>query len=199
MFKEYKTMIILTLCCLTMVSIGFSSWVISDPSTTTTVDGTLEADSIIDNRKYVSKVSEDIFSYNEHGFIQNGYYSNTGNIFITYNINPQACVSYFDSLNEPCEGLYLELKAEYANGFTSTYDIFKNSSLKLEYKINDGEYLNNFEVANISNYTVVSKFKLDSSYLSSSSLNITYKYTFTIKMGSNFTNNAYDKLLSIIH
>ena len=53
MFKEYKTMIILTLCCLTMVSIGFSSWVISDPSTTTTVDGSLEADSIIDKRKYL--------------------------------------------------------------------------------------------------------------------------------------------------
>lgn len=196
MLKEYKTMIILTLCCLTMVSIGFSSWVVTNPSATEDVVGSLEADSIIDNRKYVSKVSEEVFTYTEHGFIKNGYYSNTGNISIKYNINPKACVDYFLSLNDSCEGLYLEVEAKYTDGFAASYDIFSNGSLSLKYSVAGGDYVSDFVAATISNCTAKSKLELGSEHLSSTSIDITFMYTFTIPMGSTFRNTAYDKLLS---
>ena len=75
MLKEYKTMIILTLCCLTMVSIGFSSWVVTNPNTTEDVNGSLEADSIIDNRKYIVANEQVAFKYSQLGFIKNNIFS----------------------------------------------------------------------------------------------------------------------------
>ena len=196
MLKEYKTMIILTLCCLTMVSIGFSSWVVTNPNTTEDVNGSLEADSIIDNRKYISEIEQTVLSYTDLGFLKNGYYSNTGEMSITYNINTKACASYFNSLGEQCDALNLEICAKYADGFASEYNIFQRGGFNLEYSINDGEYQSDWVDGKItSNCEAISIMQITD--LTSESLKIKFLYSFEINMGKTFKTNAYDKLLSL--
>ena len=193
MLKEYKTMIILTLCCLTMVSIGFSSWVVTNPNTTEDVNGSLEADSIIDNRKYIVANIPVAFEYSQLGFIKNNIFSKEGEVTSSYTINTKACADYFTSLGEKCNSLNLELTMKYAEGFSATYDIFNEGNVEVSYDIGSGYITKNINSV-VSNYQVCSTINITN--ITSTNLNVSFKFTFTIPYGASFKNGVYKELLS---
>ena len=193
MLKEYKTMIILTLCCLTMVSIGFSSWVVTNPNTTEDVNGSLEADSIIDNRKYIVANEQVAFKYSQLGFIKNNIFSKEGEVTSSYTINTKACADYFTSLGEECNSLNLELTMKYAEGFSATYDIFNEGDVEVSYDIGSGYITENINSV-VSDYQVCSTINITN--ITSTNLNVSFKFTFTIPYGASFKNGVYKELLS---
>ena len=194
MLKQYKTMIILTLCMLTLVSVGFSSWIVTTPSATIDADGYLEADSIIDNNDFVGKPTVTAFKYNDVGFLtDDNILTNKGEIKIDYNINLTNCRSFF---TESYDSLSFDVALKYANGFTSTYNIFKESML-VEYSIDS--WVNKTVVTpnNTENNRCDSTIHIDSALSgSTTTLTLSIKYTFTINCGGYFNTKTYAQLLS---
>lgn len=192
MLKQYKTMIILTLCMLTLVSVGFSSWIVTTPSATIDADGYLEADSIIDNRNYITNTASTEFEYTELGFMKDGVFSKVGEMTVTYEIKLANCKQYFIDLGEECTSLTLEVKTKYSDDISATYNIFNNEILEVTYNVGT-DYLHEGLISTNDTNQNISKITLTD--LTNNSFYITFKYSFTVNPGTTFKNSVYSGLL----
>ena len=192
MYKEYKSMLIITLCMLTLVSVGFSSWIVTTPSATIDTEGYLEADSIIDNRNYIINTESTEFEYTQLGFLKDGVFTNVGELTVSYNIKLANCKEYFESLGEECVSLTLEVKNKYSDNISATYNVFDDNVISVSY--NDGNGYSNQQLSSI-NYVNHNMSKIILDDLTNNNYQITFKYSFAINPGSTFKNSIYEGLL----
>ena len=202
---RFRSTLILIFCILTMVSIGFSAWVVTTPNVSTTVDGKLDAESIVDNKNFISAPVTSIFQYNELGFLdQNDRLSKKGEVNVKYTINVDNCKDFFNS-SVAYTDLQAEITLKYNDEISSSTNIFNahndangQRTLNISYSTNGTNYtaLNSSFISIKDNNQCVSSIILSNAIApsSSGSLNLFVKYEFDIDSGKYFYNNVYPVL-----
>ena len=175
--KYYITMILISL---SLISIGFASWTISN-------DVKIKDDSIIivdDVMKYNDYLSYTLtpFSYYKTGFVSNtGKLTNDGIISVELVVNIDNCKTKFTSSS-------LELELTLRTIGADTVNLFNNADLPLTVSIN-GTVLNDSQVTK-NNTSVVTKYVIND--LSQSSLTLSFEYKLTKNDSLNFQEIIYN-------
>ena len=169
--KYYITMILISL---SLISIGFASWTISN-------DVKIKDDSIIivdDVMKYNDYLSYTLtpFSYYKTGFVSNtGELTNDGIISVELVVNIDNCKTKFTSRTLRTIG-------------ADTVNLFNNADLPLTVSIN-GTVLNDSQVTK-NNTSAVTKYVIND--LSQSSLTLRFEYKLTKNDSLNFQEIIYN-------
>lgn len=175
--KYYITMILISL---SLISIGFASWTISN-------DVKIKDDSIIivdDVMKYNDYLSYTLtpFSYYKTGFVSNtGELTNDGIISVELVVNIDNCKTKFTSSS-------LELELTLRTIGADTVNLFNNADLPLTVSIN-GTVLNDSKVTK-NNTSAVTKYVIND--LSQSSLTLSFEYKLTKNDSLNFQEIIYN-------
>ena len=175
--KYYITMILISL---SLISIGFASWTISN-------DVKIKDDSIIivdDVMKYNDYLSYTLtpFSYYKTGFVSNtGELTNDGIISVELVVNIDNCKTKFASSS-------LELELTLRTIGADTVNLFNNADLPLTVSIN-GTVLNDSQVTK-NNTSAVTKYVIND--LSQSSLTLSFEYKLTKNDSLNFQEIIYN-------
>ncbi|MCI5787848.1 MAG: hypothetical protein MR002_00600, partial [Acholeplasmatales bacterium] len=175
--KYYITMILISL---SLISIGFASWTISN-------DVKIKDDSIIivdDVMKYNDYLSYTLtpFSYYKTGFVSNtGELTNDGIISVELVVNIDNCKTKFTSSS-------LELELTLRTIGADTVNLFNNADLPLTVSIN-GTVLNDSQVTK-NNTSAVTKYVIND--LSQSSLTLSFEYKLTKNDSLNFQEIIYN-------
>lgn len=196
MLSKGKITIILSLCCLCTVSIGFSSWIIGNPASTE-ANGTIQVDNVISNKDVISNVNNiETFKYTEMGFLNdNNYLTKQGIIIVQLEINLNECERYFISDTT----LVVEPVLKYVSESNENLNnIFINNNLVMSYYVSENNVVANDtiwsnlttsivsdnnckSIINITNYLNNDEINIDKIYLS-------LKYEFSISSGIDFKN-----------
>lgn len=179
--KYYITMILISL---SLISIGFASWTISN-------DVKIKDDSIIivdDVMKYNDYLNYTLtpFSYYKTGFVSNtGELTNDGIISVELVVNIDNCKTKFTSSS-------LELELTLRTIGADTVNLFNNADLPLTVSIN-GTVLNDSQVTK-NNTSAVTKYvtKYVINGLSQSSLTLSFEYKLTKNDSFNFQEIIYN-------
>lgn len=175
--KYYITMILISL---SLISIGFASWTISN-------DVKIKDDSIIivdDVMKYNDYLSYTLtpFSYYKTGFVSiTGELTNDGIISVELVVNIDNCKTKFTSSS-------LELELTLRTIGADTVNLFNNADLPLTVSIN-GTVLNDSQVTK-NNTSAVTKYVING--LSQSSLTLRFEYKLTKNDSLNFQEIIYN-------
>ena len=175
--KYYITMILISL---SLISIGFASWTISN-------DVKIKDDSIIivdDVMKYNDYLSYTLtpFSYYKTGFVSNtGELTNDGIISVELVVNIDNCKTKFTSSS-------LELELTLRTIGADTVNLFNNADLPLTVSIN-GTVLNDSQVTK-NNTSAITKYVIND--LSQSSLTLSFEYKLTKNDSLNFQEIIYN-------
>ena len=168
------------LISLSLISIGFASWTISN-------DVKIKDDSIIivdDVMKYNDYLSYTLtpFSYYKTGFVSNtGELTNDGIISVELVVNIDNCKTKFTSSS-------LELELTLRTIGADTVNLFNNADLPLTVSIN-GTVLNDSQVTK-NNTSAVTKYVIND--LSQSSLTLRFEYKLTKDDSLNFQEIIYN-------
>lgn len=168
MLTKGKITLFMTLCLLSLVSIGFASWTITEGPKEEQMLGSMMTDNIINSAEFISlnteygrlndkneKTGVDWFDYEQTGYLDEaGTFTDTGHIITYYKIDLQKCKVFFENY----DSLKVTLTICYANNNNTDLNIFANHDSK------NPEYLGNrkFEsFVNISDINYTSSSKLD--------------------------------------
>lgn len=191
MQPKWKLNFMLVLCIISLISIGFSAWLISDDIFSPQVNGNLLVDSIIHSKEYVyldnTKGDLDInnihtgitcFKYSNEGYLNNENIPvDEGYVYAYFVIDINKCKEIFQN------DVHINLTLKYADNNNTKLNIFKNSSDENGYKtlFNSEILINNTTIAesnvevDMGNYSVI---KGDTTGINN------YQYTFQV----NFNN-----------
>ncbi len=205
MLSKGKINIILGLCLTSIVSIGFSSWVMGLEGSE--VVGNIEVDNIINSNKYVmlDKANLQIFSYSDTGF--KGDNSEIGQIIAPYTIHIGQCRNDlgYEQFNE----FNIELSLKYASTFTSDINLFYDSEqehtlthslttltneTKIQSTINDYNYTIEIPITddgttNDISFTITYTFWVDSNYYVNNVLSMFNNENFNFSLNTKLTLN----------
>ncbi len=204
MLSKGKINIILSLCLISLTSIGFSSWTITQSAVTSAnVQGNFDVDNVINSNEYITLTSApSCFTYGERGFIDvNQNYVKDASITATYNMNIENCKSLFTDINEAYISITLKHTDECVfptgKGLFDSYNISNvdpllvgncsfTSSVSLngtvitlannEMAVNNNEYTINFKIGN--HYTITDT--------TPNSIEISLSYHWTIDDSTNY-------------
>ena len=105
-----KYYVVILLATLSLTSVGFASWMVSD-SITSSTSGLIVVDDVLKVNDFITCSSEDInkFSYFKNGFVNDdGCISTTGNITTYFKIDMNECKNEFSD----CNTLIVELNLQ---------------------------------------------------------------------------------------
>ena len=113
--------ILIILAFLSIISVGFASWVTTTDSVISSVTGTIQVDDIIESNEYITKVEPTSLKYYKTGFVSNdGEITQTGTMSIALTINIDKCKSTFK--NATSFNLYL------TTTYSDSFNLFNNSN-----------------------------------------------------------------------
>lgn len=151
MLSKFKINLILVLCMLSLISIGFSSWNITLDAIN--VDANISVDNVVNSEDYIyldttkgdNNTSISCFKYKNNGYLDNnGEISNTGYINAYFIIDLNKCKLLFSKSNS----IYLSITLKYANDNPTILNIFEDDRQELGYRTINHEVIidNNYDV-----------------------------------------------------
>lgn len=115
---KYFSLLMCILMTISLISFGFSSWVITNPPEVVT--GTIGTDEVFNSKDYFELVRVNNLEYCTDGYVNNNVISNIGQMTLHYRINN---INYF---NETFKGVYNSLNVKLKMKFMSNnYNIFR--------------------------------------------------------------------------
>lgn len=137
MLTRGKVLLLTILCLLSLVSIGFASWTITE-SDEEIVYGSMQTDNVINSAEFVQLNRElgetenpgiKCFDYQESGYLSEDgtYVTDTGYIYIYFVLDLEKCYNLFSS---DYNSIDITLNLRYASSVTTDLNLFK-------YSIND--------------------------------------------------------------
>lgn len=115
MRSKHIPLLMSILICITMISVGFSSWVTLNPPTDGSQSGTLDSYPVTDTNEFVPHGEVDMFTFSPISFIDDkGGYSETGTIVARYTVQLDACYARM-GITEPPAELTLLVSLWYSN------------------------------------------------------------------------------------
>ena len=137
MLSKFKINLILVLCMLSLISIGFSSWNITLDAIN--VDANISVDNVVNSEDYIyldttkgdNNTGISCFKYKNNGYLDNnGEISNTGYINAYFIIDLNKCKLLFSKSNS----IYLSITLKYANDNPTILNIFEDDRQELGYR-----------------------------------------------------------------
>ena len=133
MLSKFKINLILVLCMLSLISIGFSSWNITLDAIN--VDANISVDNVVNSEDYIyldtTKGDNSCFKYKNNGYLDNnGEISNTGYVNAYFIIDLNKCKLLFSKSNS----IYLSITLKYANDNPTILNIFEDDRQELGYR-----------------------------------------------------------------
>lgn len=114
--------ILIILACLSIISVGFASWVTTTESTISSINGSIQVDDIIESNEYITQVLPQPLKFYKTGFVtKDGAISQIGSMSVELTIDINKCKETFSS----SPNLNLYLTTTYSD---SSFNIFKNDS-----------------------------------------------------------------------
>lgn len=143
MLTKGKITLFMTLCLLSLVSIGFASWTITEGPKEEQVLGSMMTDNFINSSEFVylntSKGDEilneknevighkgySVFDYYEYGYLdENKVATSSGYITVYFRFNVKQC---YELLNSYSNSVKVIVKLGYAKGVTTNLNLFEDS------------------------------------------------------------------------
>lgn len=140
MLTRGKVLLLTILCLLSLVSIGFASWTITE-SDEEIVYGSMHTDNVINSAEFIqldttlgdiANPGISCFKYQETGYLSEdgSYVTDTGYIYTYYVLDLEKCYNLFSS---EFNSIVLTINLGYANNVTTDLNLFK-------YKVNTSGY-----------------------------------------------------------
>lgn len=194
--------LVMFLATLSLISVGFASWVASEGMTTST-SGMIVVDDVMQVNKYITCDSGNItkFGFFKTGFIdKNGNISTIGTIEAELTVNITNCKAKFSDCNTIA--VVLNLESEYIETFNVVDKLEMGIGISEEYsniQINVEEPTSNTKLHSTSftiNYLdTENASNIDFNKITNETITISVVYTFTIKDKEYYTSTVYDALL----
>ena len=165
-----------------IVSVGFSSWIIiANPNVSKSINGLFKVEEVINNNDYVGISDEFIvFEYFDTGFIDGDTISTTGTIEFKVIVHVDECKKLFSTYD-----LKLTTTLGYSDGVDTDLDLFY-------------DYLTDVKVNNSSaDYFLGDKIPVTTDVNVSGDTDLVYSYIFTFQADSqdDFRNNIFPYLV----
>ena len=181
--------LVILLSLISLVSVGFASWSITD-DLSTDVSGMIVVDDVMKVNDYITCDSSNLtkFGYFKTGFVnENSEISNVGTITTSIVINADNCKKKFG--DSDLLQIYLYLQSDYLSWF---YNDYMEMSIELKYKDNTTP-ISSTQV--FDNELHSTNFNVNISELNGSNITIDVIYTFRIIDNSYFSKYVYPILL----
>lgn len=164
--------ILIILACLSIISVGFASWVTTTDSIISSVSGTIQVDDIIESNEYITEVTPTNLKFYKTGFVsKDGEIRNFGSMNIKLTIDIDKCKSTFNTAKS--FNLYL------TTTYSDNYNLFNDpTNLPVVISISEDTVnkLASYDISTIGN-ECTSKIVIND--LTSSKVVITVNFTFT--------------------
>lgn len=185
--------LVMLLALISLVSVGFASWSITD-DLSTSVSGMIVVDDIMKVNDYITCDSNNLtkFGYFKSGFVSKNeddkyVISNEGTITTSIEINVDNCKKKFD--NSESLQIYLYLQSDYLSSF---YNEYMEMRIELKYKDNTNP-ISSMQVYD--NDLHSTNFNINISEKNVSNITIDVIYTFRIIDNEYFSQYVYPVLL----
>ena len=180
--------LVMLLSLISLVSVGFASWTVTDDFSTT-ASGMIVVDDVMKVNDYITCDSSNLtkFGYFKSGFVnENGEISNLGTIATSITINIANCKRKFND----CDTLEIDLNLE--SEYLSLFNSVDNLEMSVELK-NGDDVITTTNTSGDKLY--LSIFDLRDFKSMSDKVTINVVYTFEIKNLEYFKTNVYPILL----
>lgn len=213
MLKRTQVSFILFLCIISLIGIGFSSWAIALPPSTTQKEGIIQTETIINSADYVyldTSKGDDLsgikcFKYTKTGFLNSdNIVSSSGQIEVYFRIDIAKCYELFAS---EFNSLKITFTLKYENNVLTDLNIFQNDiqedgKRELDYQVLlDSKYSYTagdiYGIENKQYSLPLSLNNILSDYttgVDEDIVNLTMQYNFFATTGNYFNNNIYNYL-----
>lgn len=144
MLTKGKITLFMTLCILSLVSIGFASWTISEESKEEVL-GSMQTDNVINSAEFVcldytkGDIDEEsstadntvrkgytVFNYGEYGYLdENGVTTSTANMIVYLTLDVERCNELFGS---DFNSMKVNVRLSYTSTVNTKLNLFKNST-----------------------------------------------------------------------
>ena len=199
---KMKFYLVMFLATLSLISVGFASWVASEGMTTYT-SGMIVVDDVMKVNNYITCDSGNItkFGFFKTGFIdKNGNISTIGTIEAELSVNIKNCKSKFGNCNTL--QVVLNLESESLEIFNAKDKLEMNIGISEEYsyvQIKVEEPTSNTKlhstIFNINYFDSNDPSIIDFNEIDNETITISVVYTFEIKNTQYYTDEVYDELL----
>lgn len=146
MLTRGKVLLLTILCLLSLVSIGFASWTITE-SDEEIVYGSMHTDNVINSAEFIqldttlgdiANPGISCFKYQETGYLSEdgSYVTDTGYIYTYYVLDLEKCYNLFSS---EFNSIVLTINLGYANNVTTDLNLFKYKGNTSGYQDIDAE------------------------------------------------------------
>lgn len=176
--------ILIILACLSIISVGFASWVTAN-DTTFSFNGSIVVDDIQDNNNYITCNNLKIFKYFKTGFVnENNEIVKNGSISFYLVINNKNCKAKFTDSTDLAISLQLE---------SNNLNLFHSDIISMEVK-KDNEPQN--PLLSFDQTICVLPIKITNFKQEGDTITLKIEYLFTITNLNEFSNTVYPILLT---
>lgn len=176
--------ILIILACLSIISVGFASWVTAN-DTTFSFNGSIVVDDIQDNNNYITCNNLKIFKYFKTGFVnENNEIVKNGSISFYLVINNKNCKAKFTDSTDLAISLQLE---------SNNLNLFHSDIISMEVK-KDNEPQN--PLLSFDQTICVLPIKITNFKQEKDTITLKIEYLFTITNLNEFSNTVYPILLT---
>ena len=214
MLTKGKITLFMTLCILSLVSIGFASWTISEESKEEVL-GSMQTDNVINSAEFVQLNTElgetanpgiKCFDYQEYGYLSEDgtYVTDTGYIYTYFVLDLEKCYNLF---NSEYDSIDIILDLHYASDVTTDLNLFKKPTDSSSTGYHDisatcssdttgvNIELEEVDTGDAQQYSVKLKFKqILASQPSNNKVYFTVKYSLFATTGDYFYSNIFQKM-----
>lgn len=155
---QYSIFIILAF--LSIMSVGFASWVTANDSPISSIEGSIQVDDVIESNEYITNVSPTKLKFYKTGFVTNeGSISQTGTMSIELTIDIKKCKETFKdvtSLNLYFTTTYSDDSFNFFNDPTNlpvTIKVSDDSLISNDIAVNGNECISKIEIKNLAQDT----------------------------------------------
>ncbi len=155
---QYSIFIILAF--LSIMSVGFASWVTTTDSPISSIEGSIQVDDVIESNEYITNVSPTKLKFYKTGFVTNeGSISQTGTMSIELTIDIKKCKETFKdatSLNLYFTTTYSDNSFNFFNDPTNlpvTIKVSDDSLISNDIAVNGNECISKIEIKDLAQDT----------------------------------------------
>ena len=176
--------ILIILACLSIMSVGFASWVTINDSDIT-ISGSIVVDNVLDSNNYITCNNIQVFKYFKTGFVSDdNKIVNTGYISFDLVINNKTCKENF----KDDQNLDISLQLE-----SNNLNLFHSDIISMEVKKNNETRPHLF--SNDNNICVL-PITITNFHSDSDTITLHIEYVFTILNTEKFSNEVYPILIT---
>ena len=183
--NKFKYYLVIILASLSLTSVGFASWIVSDTITEST-SGLIIVEDVLKANDFITCSSEDITKF---GFYKNGFLDADSNILTTGNVNALFTIDLDECKNEfkDCNTVAVEINMSQDNLY-----LFNSTKLSMTIEVKQGESIISSRTT-YNNSLSVTSFSLP---ITSGSVEVQITYIFEINDLEYFRNTIYPILLN---